>query len=154
MLGAFPVAANLPIFPKTDRPDNHSAPRPVVTGLLSVRCSSAEASLQVFDDMAELGVVQVPQHFVTFLVAAAEAPLSSRQIQQAIARTLAYRSDCSVFSALLRFCLAQGIPERAVDVWRTIQKVGFFCRARRATATLAPTTTTSTIARVPAILCA
>ena len=74
--------------------------------------------------MEELGIAQVPQHFVTFLVAAAEAPLSSRQIQQAIARTLAYRGECSVYSALLRFCLAQGVPERAVDVWRTIQKVG------------------------------
>ena len=77
--------------------------------------------------MTELGVVQNPQNFVTFLVAAAEAPLSSRQIQQAIARTLAYRGDCSVFSALLGFCLAQGVPERAVDVWRTIQTVRGFC---------------------------
>jgi len=77
--------------------------------------------------MTEQGITPVTQHFVTFLGACCGAPLSARETQQAFARALAFcgaaGGDCSVYAALLKFCVAQDIPEKAVDVWRAIVKV-------------------------------
>lgn len=53
--------------------------------------------------------------------------MSGRQIQQVFARAMAFCAshggDCSVYAALLKFCVSQGTPERAVDVWKAIQRV-------------------------------
>ena len=73
------------------------------------------------------GIAPVTQHFVTFLGACCGAPLSARETRQAFGRALAFcvgaGGDCSVYAALLKFCVAQDIPEKAADVWRAIVKV-------------------------------
>jgi len=83
--------------------------------------------VQVWEDMTEQGILPITQHFVTFLGACCGAPLSAREIQQAFARSLAFcgasGGDCCVYSALLKFCVAQDIPEKATDVWRAVLKV-------------------------------
>ena len=69
----------------------------------------------------------ITQHFVNFLVGCSEAPLSTQQIQLAFAKSLMFckttGGDCSTYSSLLKFCVSQGVPEKAVDVWRQIQQV-------------------------------
>jgi hypothetical protein len=83
--------------------------------------------VQVWEDMTEQGILPITQHFVTFLGACCGAPLSAREIQQIFARSMAFcgasGGDCSVYAALLKFCVAQDIPEKAVNVWRAVLKV-------------------------------
>lgn len=85
--------------------------------------------MQIFDDMATLNIPPVTQHLVTFLGACCETPLSGREIQQVFAQAMAFcasqNGDCSVYAVLLKFCVSQGIPEKALDVWKAIQKVTF-----------------------------
>ena len=80
----------------------------------------------MFDDLIASGVTPITQHFVTFLVGASEAMLSSQQIHQAFATAMAFckasGGDCSIYSALLKLCVSQGVPEKTVDVWRQIRK--------------------------------
>lgn len=83
--------------------------------------------MQVYKDMLALNISPITQHLVTFLGACCEAPMSGRQIQQVFARAMAFCAshggDCSVYAALLKFCVSQGTPEKAVDVWKAIQRV-------------------------------
>ena len=83
--------------------------------------------VQVYKDMRKLGIQLVTQHLVTFLGACCEAPMSGREIQKVFARAMAFCAsqggDCSVYAALLKFCVSQGTPEKAVDVWKAIQRV-------------------------------
>ena len=87
------------------------------------------ATLQVYEDMLALGIPPVTQHFVTLLGACCDMPMSAREIRQVYSRAMAFCAaqggDCSVYAALLKFCVSQGIPEKAVDVWKAIQKVNF-----------------------------
>lgn len=75
------------------------------------------------------GLVPITQHFVTFLGACSETTLTAQQIQQTVASALAFCAasggDCSVYAALLKFSVAQGIPQNAFDVWKTIKKARF-----------------------------
>ena len=84
-------------------------------------------AVQVFDDMMVDRIQPITQHFVNFLVGCSEAPLSTQQIQLAFAKSLMFcktnGGDCSTYSSLLKFCVSQGVPEKAVDVWRQIQQV-------------------------------
>lgn len=83
--------------------------------------------LKVYDDMAVFGVTPITQHLVTFLGACLETSLSAREVHLVVSRALAFcaaqKGDCAVYAALLKFCIGQGIPEKAADVWRTIKKV-------------------------------
>jgi hypothetical protein len=83
--------------------------------------------MPVWEDMTHAGIVPIPQHFTSFLKACCGASLSAREIQLVFARSLAFcgntGGDCYVYAALLKFCVAQFIPEKAVDVWRAIFKV-------------------------------
>lgn len=80
--------------------------------------------------MSTFGVQPITQHLVTFLVSCSDADLTAKQIQQAVAGALEFcvkhKGDCSVYAALLKFCVGQGIPEKAVDIWRCIRKVGSY----------------------------
>ena len=86
--------------------------------------------LQVYRDMLSLKISVVTQHQVTFLGACCEAPMSGREIQQVFGRAMAFcksqGGDCSVYAALLKFCVSQGTPEKAVDIWKAIQRVPSF----------------------------
>ncbi len=77
--------------------------------------------------MLDAGIQPITQHWVTFLVACGEAPLTGAQIQGTISAALAFcvaaGGDCSVCAALLKFCPLQGIPEQAVDIWKATRKV-------------------------------
>ena len=86
--------------------------------------------LQVFEDMLAKDIMPITQHFVTFLVACAEAPLTTQHVKKSFGRAMSFcksnGGDCSIYSSLLKFIVSQGVPEKAVDVWRQIQQVHFF----------------------------
>ena len=53
--------------------------------------------------------------------------MSGREIQKVFAQAMAFCAsqggDCAVYAALLKFSVSQGTPEKAVEVWKAIQRV-------------------------------